>query len=132
MEAVTFEDVTVTFTMEEWALLNPSQKKLYRDVMQETFRNMATVGGNWEKQKNEEEQIHCQTHEEGHQGEKPYVFKKCGKALSTNKYCQIHGRNHTGEKPYICKQCGKAFSTNKYHQIYERTHTGGKPYTCKQ
>jgi KRAB domain-containing zinc finger protein len=41
---MTFEDVTMKFTLEEWALLDASQKKLYKDVMQETFRNLAAVG----------------------------------------------------------------------------------------
>jgi hypothetical protein len=41
---VTFDDVCVNFTQEEWALLDPSEQKLYRDVMVETFRNLASVG----------------------------------------------------------------------------------------
>ncbi|XP_033613285.1 zinc finger protein 627-like [Fukomys damarensis] len=55
MEVVTFEDVAVNFTMEEWVLLNLSQKKLYRDVVRETFRNMAAIGRAWDNQETEEE-----------------------------------------------------------------------------
>lgn len=44
LRSVTFEDVTVTFTLEEWALLSPSQKSLHRAVMRETTRNLHAVG----------------------------------------------------------------------------------------
>lgn len=36
-ELVSFEDLTVYFTLDKWVLLNPSKKKLYHNVMQETL-----------------------------------------------------------------------------------------------
>jgi len=44
VHAVTYEEVLVSLTREEWALL----KALYKTVMLETYRNLTAIGYNWE------------------------------------------------------------------------------------
>ncbi|KAL6088252.1 hypothetical protein STEG23_033372 [Scotinomys teguina] len=135
LNAVTYDDVHVSFTWEEWTLLDPSQKNLYRDVMLETYMNLTTIGYSWGGHNIEE---YCQNsrrperHKRSGTGEDPCVYTQWVKAFAYDSHLQRHERTHTGEKPYACNQCGKAFAYVSALQRHKRTHTGEKPYECNQ
>ncbi|XP_053144812.1 zinc finger protein 260-like [Hemicordylus capensis] len=142
---VSFEEVAVCFSEEEWSLLDPDQRALHREVMEETSGHLAWLGnrrtnrkkGKVHRRRTREKEKKNSAASEGTDFHAVPVEDKTsnrtlsGSILTNKSHLGAHDSIDTRVKAYQCTVCGNSFRNWLNLYEHQKSHTGEKlPLEC--
>ncbi|XP_032066024.1 zinc finger protein 3-like [Thamnophis elegans] len=141
-DVVSFEEVSVYFSKEEWSQLDADQKALHGEVMLENSRNLFSLGFNGQENescKRKHQSIHSKVGERKFEDQMQPKNDETKKSQSgiKNVFSRVHWLpNQTvinnGERPYTSMECGKRFNKSDHLFSHKKTHSEEKPNTCME
>ncbi|XP_022420582.1 zinc finger protein 211-like [Delphinapterus leucas] len=133
---VTFEDIALYFSWEEWKLLDEAQRRLYHDVMLENFALISSLGV-WSGEENVEASFEqsvsvvmsqVRTSKEPSSSQKTHPCEMCGPVLRDIFHLtEQQGAQHS-QKLFKCRACAKGFYFSADTQQHQEQHMQGKPF----
>ncbi|XP_062829361.1 zinc finger and SCAN domain-containing protein 22 [Anolis carolinensis] len=135
-DQVTFQEVAVSFSEEEWALLDLDQRALHQQVMKENVETVSSLTTDREGESSqywdcgEKKELGLSGQQATYAKRKPFKCLECGKFFRNKNSVAYHQAMHTGDKKFKCLECGKGFFQKINLTRHQVTHTGEKPFKC--
>ncbi|XP_030153255.1 zinc finger protein 154-like [Lynx canadensis] len=154
-DSVTFEDVAMSFSWEEWGLLDEAQRWLFHNVMLENFALVTSLGtvdtAMHGKQRSVEKPLKraslvksCRFHVPG----ESFTCGEVDKDFLAGSGEHQHQASHDGQKAHSSTMCGEAVHSGKSHHSWcegkkafshkyslaqhQSVHAQEKPYKCSE